>query len=88
MKDKIEQFGFKFTDFNVDDIGGAVKADLLYKDNTYTIAMYDDKRMVTKNWQRVGYEPRFGVDVADYAKANEVIEDVIKEWQESRDGNQ
>lgn len=81
MKNLEKEFGFKFTDFNVSDIGKDVKADLFYKNDTYTIALYDNKRLITKSWSRIGYEPRFGVDVADFGEANEVIEEMIKEWQ-------
>lgn len=75
--------GIKFTDFNLSDVDSELKADLFYKGDSYSIVMSKGDRELIKSWQRVGYEPRFGVDVADEAKANEVIEEMIVEWQKT-----
>ncbi len=75
-----DKYGHNFTDFNLSDIDPNLKADLFYKGNEYTIVMYDSKRLITKSWKRVGYEPILGVDVADFDQADEVIEEMILEW--------
>ena len=40
MKEKLKEFGFKINDFNVDDIGAGIKADLFYKGHSYNLSFF------------------------------------------------
>lgn len=70
----------KMYDFTVSDIDKNATAILYYNPNKreYKLELQAKDKLIHRTWN-AGYEPRFGVDVADATIAEEKLEEMLQE---------
>lgn len=44
-------YGYKLTDFNLDDVEPVVKVSLYYKKGDYTIVMHGGNKKISRSWR-------------------------------------